>query len=243
MHRFFIDAALVNNNTAPLSPAEARHALNVLRLKDGAPVQALDGRGSAWSGWIRTNDGNVYIELGEPLVSNEAPVRVTLYMGLPKGDKLELISQKLTEIGVSQLVPVRMERCVAKIEPSEAEKKLSRARRISQEAQKQSGRQCALEISDPVDMSRLPELVSSHARCFLLWEEARGRRLYDERTDDPDVRDIACIVGPEGGISEKEARMLESAGARAITLGPRILRAETAAIAGCAAILTLWGDL
>ena len=76
-----------------------------------------------------------------------------------------------------------------------------------------------------------------------MWEEARGRRLYDERTDDPDVRDIACIVGPEGGISEKEARMLESAGARAITLGPRILRAETAAIAGCAAILTLWGDL
>lgn len=226
-----------------LNEAEARHALKVLRLKSGDAVQALDGRGSAWEGALETEGEQVYIRLGEACETTEAPVNVTLYMGLPKGEKLELIAQKLTELGAVRLVPVRMERSVAKIPANEAEKKLSRVRRIAQEAQKQSGRQMELEITDPVDFAELPELMKAHDRCFLLWEEARGYRLTDGRADAPDARDIGFIVGPEGGITVREAEKLEQAGVKYVTLGPRILRAETAAIAGCAAIMTLWGDL
>ena len=227
----------------PLSAEEAAHALKVLRLHDGDEVQALTGDGSAYSAFLRTDGSEACVELGAQLPSNEAPVRVTLYMGLPKGEKLELIAQKITELGAASLVPVRMERCVAKIEPKEAEKKLSRVVRISQEAQKQSGRQSALTIENPINMDELLKRIPSHDAVYLLWEEAHGYRLADSFGVHPYYTDIAYIVGPEGGITEKEAEKLASAGAVMITMGPRILRAETAAIAGCASILTLWGDI
>ena len=243
MHRFLIDPDAISNNIAPLDANEAQHALKVLRLYDGSPVEAMDGRGSAWRGVLRISGGNPAIELGQKLSSTDAPLSLTVYLGLPKGEKLEFVAQKLCEIGAKKLVPVRMERCVAKIAPSEAEKKLSRPRRIALEAQKQSGRQSALEICDPIDTGALAGLISSHERAFLLWENARNRRLKDVFEAEPALGDIAAIVGPEGGISEKEAMTFADAGAVCISLGPRILRAETAAIVAAAEILTLWGDL
>ena len=240
-HRFF--GALETETRARLPAAEAEHARRVLRLRDGAEIQILTEDGRSYAGQLRFSEGEAFAEELVPLPSTEPPVDVTLYMGIPKGEKLELISQKLTEIGVKRIVPVRTERCVAKIEPKEAEKKLSRPRRIAAEAQKQSGRSIAPEITDPVNIADLPELFKTHDRVFLLWEEADGYHLSDARRDTPDITDIAYIVGSEGGISPKEAAFLKEAGAEYITLGPRILRAETAAIAGAAAILTLWGDL
>ncbi len=242
MHRFLIDGGSSGERVA-LSGEESVHALKVLRLHDGDEVQALTDDGSAYAAVLKVDGAQAFVELAEMLPSNEAPVRVTLYMGLPKGEKLELIAQKITELGAASLVPVRMERCVAKIEPKEAEKKLSRVVRISQEAQKQSGRQSALAIEDPINMDELVKRIPSHDAVYLLWEEAHGYRLPDAKNEHPDYTDIAYIVGPEGGITEKEAEKLASAGATMITMGPRIPRAEPAAIAGCASILTLWGDI
>ena len=242
MHRFMIECGS-SGEKVPLTAEETAHALKVLRLHDGDEVQALTAEGSAYCAVLRIDGGSASVELGQRLPSNEAPVRVTLYMGLPKGEKLELIAQKITELGAASLVPVRMERCVARIEPKEAEKKLSRVVRISQEAQKQSGRQKALNIEDPINLDELTARIPSHDAVYLLWEEARGYRLADACREHPEYTDIAYIVGPEGGITEKEAEKLASAGAVKITMGPRILRAETAAIAGCTSILTLWGDI
>lgn len=243
MHRFLIEPERMNGDLAPLNEAETRHALRVLRLVSGASVQALDGCGNAWQGELVTDGETAAVRLLAPCDSTEAPVNVTLYMGIPKGEKLELIAQKLTELGAMRLVPVRMERCVAKIAAQEAEKKLSRIRRIAQEAQKQSGRRRELEITDPVDLPEVCRQLSTYDKTFLLWEEARGFRLTDGCEEAPGAENIAYIVGPEGGISHKEADLLMQAGACPVTMGPRILRAETAAVAGCAAILTLWGDL
>ena len=243
MHRFFIDNSSIVDGAAALSAEESRHALKVLRLEDGDLVEALDGAGGARLGTLRVRGENAFIELGEALSSTEAPVSFTLYMGIPKGEKLELVAQKLTELGAARLVPVRMERCIAKIAPDEAEKKLQRPRRISREAQKQSGRQSEMEICEPVDFKLLPEMIKRHQKTFLLWENARGRRLWDERQAYEDLTDIACIVGAEGGITEAEAGALSEAGAVPVTLGPRILRAETAAIACAAEVMTLWGDI
>ena len=243
MHRFRTEQPVQIGECISLSPQESAHALRVLRLKTADEIQLIDSLGRLWSARITNTDAIAEAVADFELKSTEAPVEVTLYMGLPKGEKLELIAQKLTEIGAARIVPVRMERSVARIEKSEAEKKLSRVRRIAEEAQKQSGRCFPADICYPIDFAALPKMLKQHDTALLLWEEARGYRVKDAFTKHPCAKNIAYIVGPEGGITKDEAQSLIEAGAEAITMGPRILRAETAAIAGCAAILTLWGDL
>ena len=244
MHRFKIDKTQIIDARAPLSLDETAHALKVLRLKDGETVQALDGEGGMWAAVLRVSgDKEAFVELTEEISNAEAPVDITVYMGIPKGDKFEFLCQKLTELGVRKLVPVRMERSVAKIDEKEKDKKLVRFRKIAQEAQKQCGRGMEMEISDPLNGARLPDEIKAHDVTLLLWEEADGYRIRDAYREYPDARDIACIVGPEGGISEKEAEKLMEAGAKCVTLGPRILRAETAAVTGAAVMMSLWGDL
>lgn len=244
MHRFKIDKTQIIDARAPLSPEETAHALKVLRLKDGEAVQALDGEGGMWSAYLRVlGEKEACVDLMDEISNAEAPVDITVYMGIPKGDKFEFLCQKLTELGVRKLVPVRMERSVAKIEEKEKDKKLIRFRKIAQEAQKQCGRGMEMEISDPVNGNRLSEIIKGHDLPLLLWEEAEGYRIRDAYRENPSCTDIACIIGPEGGISEKEAKKLMEAGAKCVTLGPRILRAETAAVTGAAVMMSLWGDL
>ena len=244
MHRFKIEASSVVNDCAPLSREEAAHALRVLRLKDGDEVQALDGNGSAWRAILHVENGqDASLKLCETLRDTESPAMVTLYMGIPKGEKMELIAQKLTELGAARLVPVRMERCVAKIDDKDAEKKLVRFRRIVQEAQKQCGRTREMEILPPMSFANAMKALKEHELALTLWEEAEGYRLTDAHNEKPDAKDIAFVVGPEGGITADEAGQMAEAGAKHVTMGPRILRAETAAVAGCAVIMSLWGDL
>ena len=243
MHRFRIDPTDAPTGQARLSEEERQHALKVLRLSSGDPVEATDGCGHAWEGTLDIREEGAFILLGAQKPSTESPVRLTVYMGLPKGEKLELIAQKLTEMGCARLVPVRMERSVVKVAPGEADKKLSRPRRISLEAIKQCGRQLEMEISDPVDFGALKEEFSSCERVFFMWEKAAGLRLADAWHSEPKLNDISCVIGPEGGISEKEAEALCAFGAQPVTMGPRILRTETAAIAACAQIMALWGDM
>ncbi|MBQ3080048.1 MAG: 16S rRNA (uracil(1498)-N(3))-methyltransferase [Clostridia bacterium] len=243
MHRFFIARTDRNSNRAELSKEDKQHALRVLRLRDGEAVQALDGEGGVWEGTLRVDGDDAYIEVGQALDSKEANVFVTLYMGIPKGEKLDFIVQKLTELGAKRLVPVKMDRCIAKIEEKEQEKKLARLKKISMEAQKQCGRAGEMEILPPVSVSKLSGIIEKHDLTMLLWEEAEGFRIRDAYKERESTKDIAYIVGPEGGISEKEADILIASGAKCVTLGPRILRAETAAVAGAAVIMSLWGDI
>lgn len=244
MHRFKINKNEIFDARAPLSQEEAAHALKVLRLKDGETVQALDGEGGMWTARLCvTNGKNACLELTQEISNSEAPIDLTVYMGIPKGDKFEFLCQKLTELGVRRLVPVRMERSVAKIEEKEKDKKLARFRKIAQEAQKQCGRGMEMEVTDPIGVKELEKRVKEHECTLLLWEEAEGYRTRDAYREYPGVKDIACIIGPEGGISQKEANMVMEAGAKCVTLGPRILRAETAAVTAASVIMSLWGDV
>ena len=108
---------------------------------------------------------------------------------------------------------------------------------------KQCGRAEEMAIDEPVSVAEAAKRISDYELGLMLWEEARGYRLTDAHAETPDARSIAYIVGPEGGISAREAEVFAGAGAKSVTLGPRILRAETAAVAGCAVIMNLWGDL
>ena len=167
-------------------------------------------------------------------------MRVTLYQGVPKGDKMEYIVQKCTEAGVSRIVPVNMPRCVARLSADD-EKKRVRWQRIAREAAKQAFRASVPEITPPVSISELPGLLSGHALALVPWEEAQSGTLRTLIT--PDTHDLAIVIGPEGGMSDEDIAPMLAAGARTVTLGPRIFRTETAGLAAIVAAMTMSGNL
>lgn len=237
MHRFF--ATQTADHEALLPPQEEAHALKVLRLQKGDACQALlDGR--IFSAVISETSPRVLLSLKEELPSTEPSVRITLYQGVPKGDKMDFIVQKCTELGVHRIVPVHFSRCVAQWTGKDADKKLVRFRRIAAEAAKQCGRALIPEVAPPVSFSALPGLLSGHEIAFVPWEEAQGRGV---RSFLQGQKDLAVAIGPEGGISPEEIDTLTACGAHPVTLGNRILRTETAGLAALASIFTLTGDM
>ena len=242
MHSFYIDSPV--DGAAMLPPEEARHALKVLRLRPGDEVCAMDGVGRRWRGEIGDIDGgSVRVNLLEPLRDNEAPVRLTVYEGLPKADKLDFIAQKLTELGAAALTPVRMARSVARLDGKDGEKRRERLEKIAREAAKQCGRGRPLAVSAPLDWRDALSAMARHDALLIPWEEASGARLKDAWRELTDARDIGIVIGPEGGISPGEVAAMAAAGGRTVTLGPRILRTETAAVVAAALAMQLWGDL
>ena len=242
MHCFYIDPPA--DGRAALPKDEARHASKVLRLRPGEAVCAMDGAGGRWDAAIETIDGEgVTVRLLSPLPDNEAPVRVTVYEGVPKAEKLDLIAQKLTELGAAALVPVKMERCVVKLDEKDGRKRRERLERIAFEAAKQCRRGRAPEIAEPMTWKQAIARMAGHDLILVPWEDASGRRLKDAFAERPDAGDIGIVIGPEGGMSEGEVGALAHIGALTVTLGPRILRTETAAVVSAALAMQLWGDL
>ena len=241
MHGFYLEPPV--DGLALLPPEEAKHALKVLRLKPGDPVCAMDGAGRRWRGEIAEAGGGVSLRLIEELPGNEPPVRLTVYQGLPKADKLDLIVQKLTELGAARLVPVRMERCVVKLDAKDGEKRRERLQKIAREAAKQCGRSRPLDVLAPMDWREAVDDMRGRELLLIPWEEARGDRIRDAFAGRPDARDIGVVIGPEGGIPPGEIDDLTAAGGRCVTPGPRILRTETAAVVSAALVMQLWGDL
>ena len=242
MHSFYIEPPV--DGQAALLPEESRHALKVLRLRPGDELCAMDGDGRRWRAELLYGgeDGAV-ARLLEELDGHEPPVRVTVYQGVPKADKLDLIVQKLTELGAARLTPVKLERCVVKLNARDGQKRLERLERIAREAAKQCNRGRAPAVDAPIGWAELLERLPKHELVLAPWEEAAGRRMKDAFAEAPGARDIAVVIGPEGGMTPAEVAAMEAAGARTVTLGPRILRTETAAVTAAALAMALWGDL
>ena len=242
MHSFYIDSPA--GGAAMLPPEEARHALKVLRLGSGDAVCAMDGAGRRWRGEIGDiGGGSVRVNLLEALPDNEAPVRLTVYEGLPKADKLDFIAQKLTELGAAALVPVRMARCVVRLDGKDGEKRRERLEKIAREAAKQCGRGMPLQVAAPVDWSGAVQAMARHDLLLIPWESAGDMRLKDVFSTCSEARNIGIVIGPEGGMTAGEVGAMAAAGGRCVTLGPRILRTETAAVVSAALAMQLWGDL
>lgn len=242
MHCFYIDPPV--DGAATLPKDEAKHAARVLRLRPGDSVCAMDGAGGRWDAEIsRVDSDGVAVRLLKPLPDNEPPVRVTVYQGVPKSEKLDLIAQKLTELGAAALIPVRMARCVAKLDEKDGRKRRERLERIALEATKQCRRARAPEISEPVTWKQAIQRMGRHDLVLVPWEDASGRRVKDAYTECPDARDIGIVIGPEGGMSEDEVSALADIHALTVTLGPRILRTETASVVSAGMVMMLWGDI
>lgn len=250
MHRFFVEHPIGGiGEMAVLSPEEGAHAARVLRLKPGEAIQLLDGERLYDAVLTEVSERGVTARTEAICPSPEPPVRVALLQGLPKGDKLELIAQKATELGAWELWPVVMERCAARMEQiPRLEKKRERIQRIVLEAAKQSGRAHVPQVL-PVRglagaLQAVADVEPAFDALFVPWEEERSLPLsravqaHVEAHGTP--RRAAVVIGPEGGISREEWEALRGRGAVSVTLGPRILRTETA---GVCALSVLWAAL
>ncbi len=234
MHSFFIKPGAVSGDIVLLDIDESRHASKVLRLIPGDTIRLIDGQGHAFEGSILScSPGETSVSIGECLPSHESPVKVTVYEGYPKADKLEFIAQKLTETGVSALIPLVMRYSVAKPKAGHEE----RLERISKEAVKQCGRSSFLRIHPPIPFDKALPLMKEHDLMLMPWENAHERTILTALREHPYARDVGILIGPEGGISPEEAEAAVSAGAVPVTLGDRILRTETACVA--CAVLTM----
>ena len=244
MHRFFVDEQGIVNGSACLEISDAHHAAKVLRLKKGDEVMLMDSK-ALYRASIATLDGTVVrCDIMDKHPSPEAALQITLYQGLPKADKMEWIVQKCTEAGIMALSPVAMSRCVSVVDAKDAPKKQERWQRIAREATKQSGRAVVPQVSMPMSFANALAQLATHELVLVPWEEAEGygpRRVHEKYSQ---IKDIAIVIGPEGGIAPEEIALLQvKAGAVPITLGKRILRTETAGLAASIALLALWGDM
>ena len=239
MYRFF--AIRLDDTRAQLPEEETQHALKVLRMRPGDVCQALTD-GEIFDAVLEETaaPARVILRLGEKLPSPEPQVRVTLYQGLPKGDKMDYVVQKCTEAGVFRIVPVRFSRCVAAWTDKDEEKKRLRFQRIAAEAAKQSGRAIIPEIGLPLTVGQLCDEIKAYDLALVPWEEERGNGIRGKWQGQ---KNVAIVIGPEGGISPEEMAQMQAAGAVPVTLGPRIFRTETAGLAAAISLLTLSGDL
>lgn len=245
MHRFYFSDTHRENNRIQLDLDESKHAVQVLRLKKGAQIMLLNGLGGVYEAVIEDigPKGTPIVTAGilSQLPDNEPKTRVTLYQGLPKSNKMETILQKCTELGIHSVQPVLFERSVAD-EGKNPEKNLQRWRKIAREAAKQCGRGQVPLVGRIKTFSEMLLRLRDHGLIVVPWEEATARHIRDVLQEIV-AHEVAVLIGPEGGITPGEIEQLQQIGAHAVTLGPRILRTETAGIAALVSILTLTGDM
>lgn len=235
MARVPIDAAEIGDARVVVRGADAKHLSRVLRLKTGDLVTAFDGEGREWDARVaEVGATSVTLALGEERKSErESSLAITLGQGIGKGEKLELVLRAGTELGVMSFVPVLTERAVAQ---AEGRTRVERWRKIAAEACKQCGRAKVPDVHAPED---LDTFLARSAEAKLVAWEGGGAPLRSL----PKARSVSLLIGPEGGLSSKEVERAKKAGFTPISLGPRILRTETAGIALVTALQTLWGDL
>lgn len=246
LHRFFATCAVPEQGVLPLSPRDVHHARTVARIMPGEKIVLAFG-GRAWRVRV-TAVGEQLAGVRLEEVPPRALPRVTLAQALPKGAKLDAIVRQATELGVARIVPFSAERSVVRLEGAKAEARAERWRRIAEEAAKQSQRASVPEVLAPVTVAELAVLLRRSA-TVVCWEEALGGpgigealEMLGARTEAL-ARDVAVVVGPEGGLAAHEVETLSDAGAAVATLGETVLRVDTASVAACALVLYELGAL
>ena len=215
--------------------ASLHYLADVLRLAPGAPVEVFDGAGSAWDASFTGSE----LRLGERRPAPLPGATVWLAFALARGEKGDWIVQKGTELGVSRLVPWQAERSVVRLDPDRAAERARRWRRIAEEAARQCGRADVPQVAVPGTLAAALETPPGFAR--IAFHAGAGTPLGGLVR--PEASGILAVVGPEGGFTDREVEACVAAGCGLATLGPRVLRAETAAIVAAALLQHLAGDL
>jgi len=232
--RFFLAGELPPEIPAllPLAPADLHHATRVLRLAPGEELDVVAPSGAAWRVCVSAVSAEgISVDSVSKLPPASTP-RVALFQGVAKGDKMDSIIRQAVEVGATLIVPVLTSRSVVRLDPLKARQKGDRWRRIARAAAEQARREQVPDVADPIAFEEALGLLGEHDRTVVLWEDHRGTLLsvaLRQVVDGSETR-IALFIGPEGGLSAEEVGELTALGADVASLGPSILRTETAAI-------------
>ncbi len=240
MPRFFTQT--ISAEGGIISGDDAKHISRVLRMKVGEPLTACDTKGYDYDCLIESlSNREVSLRVLEVRPSQSEPdVRVSLYQAMPKGDKLELIIQKAVELGVDSITPVMTRRCVSKPDSKSMAKKLERYNRIALEAAKQSGRGKVPQVCPMLDLPQALDEMAQTSCPILFYENATAPA---KQVIDGAGKEIAVLIGSEGGFDESEVELAIQKGCQVLSLGKRILRCETAPLAALSIIMFETGNM
>lgn len=230
MHKFFTPSGLFTDTHATIVGDDVKHIYKVLRVSNGEKVVINNLQGEEFLGEVEeVNKQEVSIKILEKLdINNESNLHITLFQGLPKAAKMDLIVQKGVELGVNEIIPTITDRVDVKLKGEF--KKLDRLNKIALEACKQSKRSQIPNVIEPVDFNEALKRMEDMDLIVIPYENATGYGIKSmvKSIDTSNIRTIGIMVGPEGGFEDTEIETLKSKGAHIVTLGPRILRTETA---------------
>ena len=240
--RFFVAGVHALGESVAFAADDARKIATVLRGRTGDRVQVGDSAGSAFSASIDVNGAAVVATLDERIErgARESNVRLTVAQAIPKGQKMDLIVEKATELGVASIVPLRSDRVVGE---RTGEHKVERWQRMAKTAAQQCGRSVIPTVAPIASWDELIATFGTYDRVYVPWELADVHPLRDTfETDAPRIASALFVIGPEGGFSSHEVERATAAGAVALSLGTRILRTETVALAILAAFAYARGE-
>ncbi|HET9095694.1 MAG TPA: 16S rRNA (uracil(1498)-N(3))-methyltransferase [Candidatus Baltobacteraceae bacterium] len=229
-NRFFVEGRHESGQAVPLSGSDAHKIISVLRMRQGDTIEIIDSAAQRFRATLAIDERSVRAELGERIGSPASVLpHVTVAQGVPKGQKMDFVVEKLTELGAAEIIPLQSERTIVN---GVSENKIERWRRLAKTAAQQCGRDDIPRIADPLALADLCKTFAAYDVVLFPWELADRVPLRDLLPElVADARRILVLVGPEGGFSHAEAAAAHSAGAQLISLGSRILRTETAALA------------
>ena len=239
--RLFVSADLINGNRVELDGERARYLGRVLRARVGDAIRLFDGSGREWTATIDAfGRDRVALTLGpvsQP--ATESPLAVHLVQGVSRGERMDFVVQKATELGVRRITPVLTDHSVVKLPRERAARRRAHWQKVAESASEQCGRTQPPRVAAPLPLRLwLGEPQDESTRLLL----APGAAIPLVQRDPP-PGGLTLLVGPEGGFSDAEIEAASHAGCEAVSLGPRVLRTESAAIAAIAIVQARWGDL
>ncbi len=245
MHYAFVEKSLIAEQKAVITGSDAKHIGTVLRLKPGDALGLYDGEGGEYQGVIDTvtREGISVSIRGERLSPTESPVRITVAQALLKDRKMEGLIRQVTELGVAAWIPYVATHSVSRPNKQRLLKRMDRWHTIARESLKQCRRGRILDIHPVASLQDVLKHGESFDLKIIFYETADvARTIEDHRTGKP-VQTVLIIIGPEGGFSDEEIKQAEAEGFVIASLGPRILKVETATIAACSLLQYLFGDM
>jgi 16S rRNA (uracil1498-N3)-methyltransferase len=241
MYRFYVEPGQITDSEIVIFGTDVNHIRNVLRMQPGEQLVVCDGQGRDYICEIESlEQEEIRVKnLSSSLSETELPVKLVLFQGIPKKDKMELIIQKTVELGIAEIVPVAMKRCVAKLEDKKKEaKKLERWQEIARAAAKQSGRGVIPVVRHSMTYAQALEYAGTLDMLILPYENADGMKKTKEAFSKAAGRKSAGIlIGPEGGFDWTEIERAKERNAEIVSLGKRILRTETAGLAALSMLM------
>lgn len=241
--RVYAEGPLASGKRITLEGNAASHITRVLRLRVGASLVLFDGSGGEFEASIdKAHGGTVTVAIGEHhAIERESPLVVTLAQGVSRGERMDMVVQKATELGVTQLVPVLTERSVVRLTAQQSDRKVNHWRAITIAACEQCGRNRLPAVAAPVTFAMFLREASAAGTATRLLLSPEGSTTLKELRR-PLSAPLTVLIGPEGGLTDEEEQAAKAAGFAAVRLGPRVLRTETAAIAALALLQREIGD-